>query len=91
MKTKLENGARTPEVIAEELKKVGKLEAVIKGDGGLIYHYYTTSGLADGLPVIEVTYLNDKAIAIRRIPLEAYKFLYPRNKKIDDNFTFGGF
>ena len=91
MKTKLENGSRTPEVIAEELKKVGKLERVTQGDGGLIYHYYTTNGIADGLPVIEVTFLNDKAISIRRIPLEAYKFLYPNNKKVDDNFTFGGF
>lgn len=91
MKTKLENGSRTPEVIAEELKKVGKLEAVTKGDGGLIYHYYTTNGLSDGLPAIEVTFLNDRAISIRRIPLAALKYLIPTNKKVDDNFTFGGF
>ena len=40
MKTKLVNGARTPEVIADELKRTCRLVGVFTEDNGLLYHYY---------------------------------------------------
>lgn len=93
MKTKLVNGARTPEVIYQELKKVCMLIAIREGCGGLIYHYYANENLTPR--IIEVIIQNDKAVAIRQLSKEAIKAIIPDYKEPDPektyNFTFGGF
>ena len=94
MKTNRTNGARTPEVVAKELSKVGKLEALVSTDN-FEYLYYTTPQFV-GSPAIEVTRVNGKAVNIRPLPQEALPYLIPERSKISDipsnaNFKFGGF
>lgn len=95
MKTNRTNGARTPEVVAKELSKVGKLEALVSTDN-LEYLYYTTPQFGEESPAVEVTRLEGKAVNVRTIPKEALPYLIPERSKISDipsnaNFKFGGF
>lgn len=97
MKTKYINGTRTPEVIAKELTKVGKLEGTVYNEGsGLTYNYYTTPQFGDDTPAIEVTYFKGAAISTRKLPKESLSYLIPNRAKEDripssSDFTFGGF
>lgn len=94
MKTKLVNGARTPEVIYNELRKYGNLEGIVNKDGGLSYHYYTTPRFGEGLPAVEVTFIGGSVVATRQIEEAALVYLLPDKKKenkVDTNFKFGGF
>ena len=95
MKTKFTNGTRTPEVIAKELAKVGKLEGIVE-NSTLTYKYYTTPQFGDDTPAIEVTYFKGAAISTRKLPKESLSFLIPNRAKEDkipssSDFTFGGF
>lgn len=88
MKTKLVNGARTPEVIAEELKRTCKLVGVYMEPNGLIYHYYANPNLSDKW--MEVIYQGAKAVAVRQLDPQEVKYLTTGIVK-SYNFTFGGF
>ena len=91
MKTKLVNGSRTPEVIAEELKRTCRLVGVYRAPNGLIYHYYANEDLTP--KVIEVILQDDRAVAVRQLSKEAIKSIIPDYKETTKtyDFTFGGF
>lgn len=88
MKTKLVNGARTPEVIADELKRTCRLVGVFTEDNGLLYHYYVNPELTD--KAIEVIYNGSKAVAVRQLAPQEIKYLTTGITRPYD-FTFGGF
>lgn len=88
MKTKLSNGARTPQVIYEELRKTCRLVAVTENNG-FIYHYYANKDLTP--LVMEVVIYNDKAIATRQLSPDAIRLIMPDYKVVSNDFTFGGF
>ena len=92
MKTKTTNGARTPEVIREELKRYCKLEGVVSNsNSGLYYEYYTTPPELGESPAIEVTLTvkDNKAIATRKIDEAALNYFIPGRPSQD--IKFGGF
>lgn len=95
MKTKLTNGARTPQVIANELKRYGKLEGVIDNPvmEGISYEYYTTPMFGEDTPAMEITLYHGEAIAARKLSISALDYLIPNRSKAKDpnDFTFGGF
>lgn len=88
MKTKLVNGARTPEVIADELKRTCRLVGVFTEDNGLLYHYYVNPELTD--KAIEVIYRGSKAVAVRQLAPQDIKYL-TTGLSIPYDFIFGGF
>lgn len=91
MKTKLVNGARTPEVIAEELKRTSKLVGIYKAPNGFIYRYYYNPDIIDN--AYEVIYNEeDEAISVRALSPKALGYLTEYDKSISNtDIKFGGF
>lgn len=96
MKTKLENGARTPEVIYNELKRIGKLEGIVQSSqASLIYQYYTLPDI-DKDSAFEVLLIRDDIISVRRFPKASLNYLIPSRYKEDSipseaDFKIGDF
>ena len=93
MKTNYINGTRTPEVIAEELKRYGKLEGIVSAaNSDIEFKYYTTPQFGKTAPAMEVTYFKGSPISTRKLSLEALNYLLPNKAKDPNtNFEFGGF
>lgn len=91
MKTKLVNGARTPEVIAEELKKTSRLVGVYKAPNGLIYRYYYNPEISN--KAYEVIYNSSEAISVRELSYNELGYLTSGILNISSNkdIKFGGF
>ena len=90
-KTKIENGARTPEVIYNEVKKTFSLVAVYTDIGGLLYHYYVNEDLTN--KGVEIIFRDDKPISVRQLSLEELGYLATCNQPVikSHEFNFGGF
>lgn len=69
MKTKFTNGCRTPAVIADELRKYGRLMSIAV-NGPRKYELYNFQGEA-----FEVISLNDEVVQVRRKDVEAVKVI----------------
>ena len=89
-----DGGARTPAIIADELKSYGKLAGMVTA-GAYFYKYFIFE-----LRAYEVTYLNKsgsvgEAIAVREIPETALDYLLPRAKTAAPvnpyDYKIGGF
>lgn len=91
MKTKLVNGARTPMVIAEELKSTCRLVGVYKDPNGFIYRYYYNPELSD--KAYEVISNNSEAISVRELSYNELGYLTSGILSISSNkdIKFGGF
>ena len=81
MTTKM-NGYRTPEMIACDIEQHGLFVGCSQLDQFLNKYYIFDAGsFKSG---VEVTYLNGKAVATRRIPLDALKVLPTTEVKFGD-------
>lgn len=90
MRTKLVNGARTPMVIAEELKRTSRLVGVYKDPNGLIYNYYFNPELSN--KAYEVIFNTSEAISVRELSPSELKYLTKYDSSISNtDFIFGGF
>ena len=91
MKTKLVNGARTPMVIAEELKRTSKLVGIYKAPNGFIYRYYYNPELSD--KAYEVISNTLEAISVRELSYNELGYLTSGILTISSSkdIKFGGF
>ena len=91
MKTKLVNGARTPMVIAEELKRTSKLVGIYKAPNSLIYRYYYNPELSN--KAYEVIFNTSEAISVRELSYNELGYLTSGILNISSNkdIKFGGF
>lgn len=78
MKTKLTNGARTPRVIYEELRKVGKFVGMVTPRNSAIYYEYFVTPQFEDSPAVEITATSEgEIIATRQIDKSALPYLIP--------------
>lgn len=88
-RTVSENGARTPEMIAEQVAKYGKFIGIEKDPFINAYRkYYDVSTFCITDRVVEITLIDGIAVSARYVPAIVAKTLPPLPKNIPD---FGNF